>query len=328
MNTRSRTTRGFTIIELLVVIVIILVLIGIALPVFVQVRRGASTTAAESQLQSLATGIEQFKSDHGFIPPLILDDPDVEPTDPDWCTSITARDDAREKLEEERYHSIYSLPVYLLGVGGLSPDEMATNPERHDGFAGAGFRDPGPDNAWGGARQRTTTTHRVAASGQVFGPYIDFADSDLVRAASSDDLDFPEDGSVGQNTPGSPWRLMSVITDPWGTPIRYYRNWPTRDAADRSVRVLTDAPTELVSVDALRAVPEGEMVLDASLDDTLVKSEYALLSAGPDETFTPIGFAEQSAPPSGLVSDFLGLDIRERSLMIRESLADNIRLTR
>lgn len=326
-HTHTQSRRGFSLVEVLIVVVIIGLLVGIAAPAFMAVRNNARRTQAESQLQSMSSAIDQFRTDYGYLPPLILDHPSVLPTTPDWCTSLTARDDARDRLAQERYHSLYSLSLYLLGVGELSPDASATNPDRHDGFAGPGFRDPGPDRAWGGARMRTVATHRVAASGDPTEPYVGFADSELVRRASADLGDFPEDDNVGQDSANSPWRRMFVILDPWGTPVRYYRAWPTR-VAGTDGQSLLDVPAELVDAEALKSGVLNTASFDATLDMELARGEYALLSAGRDRAFAPKSFAKQTDPPRGSVRDFLQQDEQARSRALREGLADNLRLVR
>jgi len=325
---RNTSRRGFSLVELLVVVTIILLLIGIAFPAFLSIRKNASRTATESQLQAMASAIDQFKADFNYLPPLILDDPEVPPGDPRWCTSMLAQDNARDVLRSERYHSIYSLPIYLLGLGALNPDTTLENPDRHDGVAGVGFRDPGHDRAWGGARQRTPATHRFAASGQVYRPYVNFADSELVRPADASGNDFAEYDVMLSQEEDSPWRSMSVIVDNWGTPIRYYRAWPTRSdtAANDS---LLDAPAELVDPEALRDAPETAIEFDANRDPDLARGSYALLSAGPDKIFTPLGFAQQGPDPTGSVDDFLReVDFDRRPILIRDSMEDNVRLVR
>ena len=108
----------------------------------------------------------------------------------------------------------------------------------------SGFRDPGHDRAWGGARERTVETHRYAATGQVYPPYVDYADSNRVRTSSALSGDFNEYEDTLIDDPEAPWRAMTVIVDAWDTPIRYYRAWPTRFPSATSDSLL-DAPVEL-----------------------------------------------------------------------------------
>jgi len=321
--------RAFTLVELLVVIVIIAVLIGIAAPAFIAARRNASRVATETAMNSIVSAIDQFENDFGYIPPLILDDPSVSPSSADWATSIMSRSDAAQKLRQERYHSLYSLSVYLVGVGELAPeDPAATDPARHDGVAGPGFRDPGIDRAWGGAAQRTAVTHRVPDSGQTYGPYVAVSDGDLIRPASVAENDFPED-NIAQGASGlrQPWERMNVVLDGYGNPIRYYRYWPLR-AAGKTGASLLDVPAELVDPNALRNAPPGATSFDASLDPDLQRGSYALLSAGPDDRFAPPGFASQGAGAAGWVSDFLMLSDQAKRSAFDFALDDNIRIVR
>ncbi|MCG3198422.1 MAG: hypothetical protein GHCLOJNM_02922 [bacterium] len=58
-----RKTRGFTLIELLIVIAIILILIAIALPNFLEAQVRAKVTRENTDMRSLATGIESLRTD-------------------------------------------------------------------------------------------------------------------------------------------------------------------------------------------------------------------------------------------------------------------------
>ena len=60
--------RQFTLIELLVVISVIVILIGIATPVFVQVRKKAKRAKAKGQISQLMTAIAGYQSTYQFIP--------------------------------------------------------------------------------------------------------------------------------------------------------------------------------------------------------------------------------------------------------------------
>lgn len=65
---RSRK-RGFTLIELIVVIVIILVLVGILVPTLARVRTNATMTAARNQIQGIQGALQVYFGDHGMYPP-------------------------------------------------------------------------------------------------------------------------------------------------------------------------------------------------------------------------------------------------------------------
>lgn len=59
-DSRHATERGFSLVELLVVVVIIGVLAGIAIPVFISQRTKAHDGAAKSDLRNLATAEEAY----------------------------------------------------------------------------------------------------------------------------------------------------------------------------------------------------------------------------------------------------------------------------
>jgi type IV pilus assembly protein PilA len=66
--TRLRAKKGdegFTLIELLVVVVIIGVLVAIAVPVYLNYRKGAADKSAQSDVRGAISAIEQFYTDNG-----------------------------------------------------------------------------------------------------------------------------------------------------------------------------------------------------------------------------------------------------------------------
>ena len=56
---------GFTLIELLVVVVIIGVLVAIAVPVYLNYRKGAADKSAQSDVRGAISAIEQYYTDNG-----------------------------------------------------------------------------------------------------------------------------------------------------------------------------------------------------------------------------------------------------------------------
>jgi type IV pilus assembly protein PilA len=65
MRKRGSEDRGFTMIELLVVVVIIGVLVAIAVPVYLNYRKGAANKSAQSDVRGAITAVEQFYTDNG-----------------------------------------------------------------------------------------------------------------------------------------------------------------------------------------------------------------------------------------------------------------------
>jgi len=60
--------RGFTLIELMVVIAIIIILAAIAIPNYLNMTKRAKNSRVQSDMATLATGLETFKTDWGKYP--------------------------------------------------------------------------------------------------------------------------------------------------------------------------------------------------------------------------------------------------------------------
>ncbi len=65
----SRRPKGFTLIELIIVIAILAVLSSIAYPTYMSISDGAKRTAAEKVCIDIATGVERYAQDqNGALP--------------------------------------------------------------------------------------------------------------------------------------------------------------------------------------------------------------------------------------------------------------------
>lgn len=294
--TRRGTTwagrRGFTLIELLVVVGVIVALLALGLTAGTAARASAKRSAGERLLQAVAQGLEQFKADHGYYPPLL--NPDPAGVLPGALVSESLPDaflgSGPDPVLRANYRSDISLSAYLMGIGDLNGDRKqeynisSGEPNLDDGVNGPGIRAPGPDKSWGGARLRAAGLPTVATDppippqdGTVFGPYFNVSNTkSLKRMTASDELADPLHRLEG----------MALITDGWGNAIRYYRHLPTGFAQEPT---LEDVPAELLSPDAavVFANPNrpSSQPVPATVDSPLLHAEFVLLSAGPDGRF-------------------------------------------
>jgi len=64
-----RKKKGFTLVELMVVIIILAILTAIAVPSYMALRNRARGTAAKAEMSSIATALELFNTDYDQYPP-------------------------------------------------------------------------------------------------------------------------------------------------------------------------------------------------------------------------------------------------------------------
>ena len=69
LRQRSDNDSGFTLIELLVVVVIIGVLVAIAVPVYLNYRKGAENKSAASDVRGAISAVEQFYTENSSVYP-------------------------------------------------------------------------------------------------------------------------------------------------------------------------------------------------------------------------------------------------------------------
>jgi prepilin-type N-terminal cleavage/methylation domain-containing protein/prepilin-type processing-associated H-X9-DG protein len=76
-NSRSRFRRGFTLVEMLVVISLIVVLASLALPVVLRAREAGRSTQCLSNLRQLYLGLQMYHEANKVYPPYRWEDPSV-----------------------------------------------------------------------------------------------------------------------------------------------------------------------------------------------------------------------------------------------------------
>lgn len=305
MNQSSRTIpsttnafrRAFTLIELLVVISLVAILIGI-ISVGLRGVVAAARSAAERQtVVSLKVGVEQFKNDMGFLPPMIKDfnpayDSATVPSQANppigyartpiytanddygvntFSFSLAARNAAdRDYLRgdmldttalgtgtDDLRFSEYSLAWYLAGALGTTYTKDSQQVPV-DGFAGP-------------TMGKVTRGGAFETGRGSFGPYFDVGDSaDVISQPSATEL---AEGRVSLRSRSGP-------------AFRYYRWLPGRDG---ETRVLFDSGSELAQLN----VPA--LVGDPATNPQLRDAEYAIVSAGADGGFGDLGTEDEAA---------------------------------
>lgn len=139
--TRDKDRRGFTLIEILIVIAIIATLASVAYPVFTSYLQDARAMESRKHCMDVANAIENFKRDNNSMWPLHTDELDdsqevitltTEPgKDGGLLEILTAREKGDDRVNERRY-------MYL--KGDLNEDPRGGIYE--DVGGGIGFYDP------------------------------------------------------------------------------------------------------------------------------------------------------------------------------------------
>jgi len=265
---RLRRRRAFSLIELLMVIAIIGLLVSVLIVALNKVRGTGESASTEQLMRAIDMSLSQFKSDHGFLPPL-LDDTIAANGSAELVPYDIARADRID------YYSSLTLAPYLIGVGDLNGD--GRQDEYDDGLAGAGFRDPGRDRSWGysyaasggrGRKQYWRDQEKPGRSagdpkvipGPTFGPYLTVGGEDRIV--------------YGTNRTGAAFtdaRPLFAVTDYWGGAIRYFRHWP---------KVLPPGETLESHVPVWFGSLRADQVESFKMQSRSV--EYVLMSIGPD----------------------------------------------
>ncbi|MGI9013012.1 MAG: prepilin-type N-terminal cleavage/methylation domain-containing protein [Phycisphaerales bacterium] len=277
--------RGFTLIEVLVVVGVIIILITLVIVGLALASGKAGAARTQALMGSISQGMAQFKSDHGMIPPTLGD---RNPSMPDDLRNLFAPPAASDYAALQDWWSITTPAEYLLGYGGAA----------YDGANGLGIRSPGHDGYWGGARDTSGngTPGEVAdrrpegfrpgpddrPEGRVYGPYIEINDERFVGS-----IDFNTGNVFLPNEAGYDSDAPKAIVDYWGEPIRFYAKHPGRVKYPDRVMSLADVvllrPYNMApgsSAASLYADAAG----DTSTSIALKSAEFALFSPGEDRT--------------------------------------------
>lgn len=84
----SRSEKAFTLIELLVVIAVVVLLASILLAGLARAVGTGRSTAAQRSIDALVLGVDQFKAEFGFLPPLVHDGEAISAGDPSFRAGV------------------------------------------------------------------------------------------------------------------------------------------------------------------------------------------------------------------------------------------------
>ncbi|MFM9996838.1 MAG: type II secretion system protein [Phycisphaerales bacterium] len=287
VTTRRPAARGFTLIELLFGIGVIFLIMGLLLVGLRHAVRGARTSADSVTLNSLKTAMEVFRSEFGFVPPLVKDLPDtVSPQAPlttgtprvpvvysiaNPIDAASLRGDALTPAVPDLRFSLYTPAYYLMGALEALID----------GKDGAGFTTPTREGAF-------------TRKGRQFEPFFD----------------------TSRNA-----KALFVVDAPGGlVELRDQNN-----IAFRCYRWLPDlgAPNPSNPINDYLNVPA--MVGDPEESAEVRSAEYALVSAGRDGLFgdehlLPAGHPQQLSQPDVL----LRLGLTDPTKIAAKAGVDNV----
>lgn len=122
MSRRDRTSRAFTLIELLIVISIIGVLLSISLPVFSTVREKARNTVCRSNLRSIGLGLQVYMNESGGVLPYAL------PLD-DSAFTGDAGEPAPDSILGQVGPAVDNLEVFICPSDNEIPESLYMRPE-------------------------------------------------------------------------------------------------------------------------------------------------------------------------------------------------------
>jgi prepilin-type N-terminal cleavage/methylation domain-containing protein len=187
---KNSKTKGFTLVELLMVIAIIGILAGILIPAVGAVRRQAKIAASKSQLSNYITAIQMFKSEYGYLP--FITSPSDETIDlsnagesGDFIETLSGRDPSTGNSVETggnrrgiSFHSFSESEFFINASDTASDDELADSFNNQNIFIeldgdGDGRVDPSPSGAIPRAPDnelRTNATAWVEPDDEVGGP--------------------------------------------------------------------------------------------------------------------------------------------------------------
>lgn len=310
LTRRRRRRGGFTLVEILVVIGIIVLLAGILVPLVGRAMRQAKQTRTAADLQSIATAIEAFKTDHGYYPgaePTIAENtgaamlgrylngplgdgflPGSTSTTPDDPNDPPAYSGAKEYGAGDAVAVGQDVYVALVPNSGVAPTSdpkvWAQRNLLRDGLDGPGYR--------------------MRAGGKKFGPYIDAGSMKMRGVAFIDGngnpvlyfLANPAKINVTDQATGGGWYVARSSVDGGKANMKYdaednFEPFRRPGEADTGQNV-----SPLHRIRAMLGDYDGDGRIETSQGEKVVtEAPYLLWAAGTDGKFGPDADAAKEA---------------------------------
>jgi general secretion pathway protein G len=151
VNTRDHLARGFTLIEVMIVIAIIGILASIGIPNFIKYREKARVAAAITEIQFIQKAIAEFSVENGMLPANLAEVEMNELKDP-WGRPYqyyrmtgTNKDTGNARKDQSLVPINSDYDLYSMGKDGMSPSPLTSAESQDDviranngGFIGLG----------------------------------------------------------------------------------------------------------------------------------------------------------------------------------------------
>jgi len=318
IRTGTAARHGFTVIELLVTIAVIAVLAGLYVTVVRQSVRDARGASDTSRAVALSQGVELFRQELGFLPPLIVDgaplDTGIDPFDPATGIlntrtpaflrgrdTVSAAFDASTvsfaaTMSDKRYSKL-SLS-YLLAGRGTTDDGLPL-----DGVSGEGMRP---------LRRIGVGAAVFEPAGRTLSPFFTPRSDRELASGYLDPLEYAEHGVAVPGAP--PGSSISAIVDSNRRAYRYYR-WESLEPTANNQRPGAFLGTPLMLRNpGVWGTPNSWPLTNAGeTDPNLLRSSgFAIVSPGPNGVFGSETLDElrRAIPGSDALSD---TELRQRA---------------